>query len=412
LRRLLQSGFLLSAAGLLSGVGNTLFQAVIGRRLSIEDYGLVNSSLALVSLLSLPLSIASYTVTHYLARFNAVGEESRLRGLLAGCRKILFWVTLAGSLLAAVLVKPVSDFFHFPHAGVVMVVLVCVLATLWGSFGAALCQGFAWFKRLAFVTFLTAVLRLCFAAGILLVFPRAEWAVLASAVGFLSYLLLLFWRRELPRRAEAISTLDREFFLYFIVSAACVGGGYFFTTGDLLVANRYFSHADMGAYSAAERLAAALPLAVAPLLTVLFTHRSGEHAGSALREQLKYLGLYAAGLLFGATVLLSFRSLWLALILGKAAPASEAMIGRLALTMVFVGLLQALALWALASRWLKLALLYGALGSLYWLILLCFGKSPAQLLWAMPACTGLALAILFIAWLLAMRHNTANEGLK
>ena len=38
------------------------------------------------------------------------------------------------------------------------------------------------------------------------------------------------------------------------------------------------------------------------------------------------------------------------------------MIGRLSVTMVFVGLLQLLGIWSLASRWLKISLLYGALG--------------------------------------------------
>src|SRR4029077_912150 len=117
----------------------------------------------------------------------------------------------------------------------------------------------------------------------------------------------------------------------------------------MLVATRYFSK-DLGTYSAAEKLANALPMVVAPLLTVLFTHRSGEHGGSALREQLKYLGFYAAGLVFGAFCLVALRGLWVKLIFGQAAPESADMLERLAVTMVFAGLLQALGLWALASR--------------------------------------------------------------
>ena len=48
--------------------------------------------------------------------------------------------------------------------------------------------------------------------------------------------------------------------------------------------------------------------------------------------------------------------------MGRNTPDAAAMINPLALTMVFVGLLQSLALWALASRWTKISLLYGALG--------------------------------------------------
>ena len=54
------------------------------------------------------------------------------------------------------------------------------------------------------------------------------------------------------------------------------------------------------------------------------------------------------------------------------------MICQLSITMVFVGLLQALALWALASRWTKISLLYGVLGLGYWLALLLLGKNPTR----------------------------------
>ena len=79
------------------------------------------------------------------------------------------------------------------------------------------------------------------------------------------------------------------------------------------------------------------------------------------------------------------------------------MIGRLSMTMVFVGLIQALGMWSLASRWIKISLLYGGLGLTYWLTLLFLGKSPAELLRVMPVAAGLAFGALFVVWLIAMR---------
>ena len=83
------------------------------------------------------------------------------------------------------------------------------------------------------------------------------------------------------------------------------------------------------------------------------------------------------------------------------------MIGRFSTTMVFVGLLQSLALWSLASRWIKISLLYGGLGIGYWLALFLLGRTPADLLHVMPVATGLALAVVFFAWFCAIRsHKT------
>jgi hypothetical protein len=406
---LLQSGIIFSMASFLAGLGNYTFQGIIGRQLGQEsgEYGLVLTTLSFTGLLGLPLAIATAAVTHYIARFNFSGDDARLHGLLAGCRRFLFHLTFVGSVVAIVLVKPLSDFFHFPRASLMLVVLCCVLAGLWSSFVTALCQGLAWFKRLAFIGLLAVTLRILFGWLTTKIWHVAELAVLASAVMLLANLVLLFWKKDFPRRTDVvISPWTGEFIQFLIVSTACVFGTYCFNQGDLLVAQRNnFSGASLSAYSAAGLLARALPMVVAPLLTVLFTHRSSQHHDDALQEQLKLLGLYATGLIGGAIVLFVLRDFCVKLIFGIPAPEAAAMIGRFTTAMVFVGLLQALAMWALASRWLKVSLLYGGLGLGYWLTLLFLGKSPTDLLRIMPVTAGIAFGVLFFSWFGTMRRH-------
>jgi hypothetical protein len=146
------------------------------------------------------------------------------------------------------------------------------------------------------------------------------------------------------------------------------------------------------------------------MLTVLFTSRSGHRTDSALGEQLKLLGLYAVGLGTGAAGLLLLRDFWVRLIFGTYTPEAAAMVSRLAVTMAFIGLMQALGMWALASRWLKVALLYGASGLVYWLVLLTWGKSPPVMLQLMPVAAGVAFAVVFVSWLAAMRSSHPGRG--
>jgi len=409
MKKMWRSGLIFTAANLLVGFGNFAFQSIIGHHLTdAGEYGLVNSTLGLMTLLGLPIAIATQAVTHYIARFNFSGDDIRLQGLLAGCHRFLLRLTMLGSIIAIILVKPLGDFFHIPRLSLVIMALLCVLAGLWGGFATALCQGMAWFKRLALISILTVVLRLSFGGLVAWKYPTAEMAVLATAVSLLSFAVLLFWKKDLSwPGATAISPWDREFVLFFIVAAACTGGSYCLTQGDLLVAQRYFMKSDMDAYSGAGVLARALSMTVAPLLTILFTHRSSAHAHSQddVREQFKLLGLYSFGLAAGATGLLLLRTYLLAFI-GRNTPGAADMVGPLAWTMVFVGLMQALAMWALASRWIKLSLLYGALGLIYWLTLLALGRSPAAMLRVMPVAAALCLAILFVGWFLAMRPGT------
>src|SRR5208283_5647723 len=119
----------------------------------------------------------------------------------------------------------------------------------------------------------------------------------------LANLVLFFWRKDFPRRpAVAVSPWNFEFAQFLVVSAAFVGGGWFFSQGDQLVANKFFSKGEIDAYGSAGLLARTLPTVAGPLLAVLFTHRSSRlhHHGDALQEQLKLLGVYAFALVAGA----------------------------------------------------------------------------------------------------------------
>jgi hypothetical protein len=408
--KLLQSGIIFSAISFATGLGNLAFQGVMRRHLkSSGDYGDANSALSgLMTLLGLLSAVAIFAVTHYIAHFNASGDHARLQGLLLGCRKFLFRLTIAGSALAIIMVKPLSDFFHYSER-LMLVTLCCSLIGLWVALATALCQGLAWFKRLALIGFLAMTLRVLFGWFVTLKWPSAETAVMATGFSLLAYLVLLFWKKNLVLHGTPVSPWNREFVQYIVVSAAFVIGSYCFTQGDLLVMQYYFSGGERDTYATAERLAFALPTTVGPLLTVLFTSRSGVRGGNMVREQLKLLGLYIIGLAAGVAGLFLLRGLCVKLISGAPSPATAAMIGRLAITMAFASLLQALGTWALASRWIKISLFYGGLGIGYWLALFFLGKSPAALLQTMPVAAGLAFAALFVVWLTALRPRKTGE---
>jgi hypothetical protein len=126
---------------------------------------------------------------------------------------------------------------------------------------------------------------------------------------------------------------------------------------------------------------------------------------------MKLFEVYAFGLVAGAIMFFVFRKFCLQ-ILHRNTPEAADMIGQLATTMVLAGLLQGLANWARwRARWLKVSVLYGALGVAYWLVLLLVGKTPAALLQIMPSAADAAFVILLVVWLAAMRpHKPAAQN--
>ncbi|MBW8864268.1 MAG: hypothetical protein JF609_04970, partial [Verrucomicrobia bacterium] len=148
---LLQSGLIFSVINFVTNLGNLGFQCIIARHLNDQggQYGDANSVLnALIPLLGLMSAIAMLAITHYIAHFNACGDTARLQGLLIGCRKFLFRLTLVGSIFAIVAVIPAGYYFHY-RGSLMLATLACTLVGLWVSLATALCQGLSWFKRLA-----------------------------------------------------------------------------------------------------------------------------------------------------------------------------------------------------------------------------------------------------------------------
>ena len=405
MNKLLKTGVIFSAISFATGLGNLAFQGVMRRHLKESgDYGDANSALSgLMTLLGLLSAVAIFAVTHYIAHYNARGDHARLQGLLLGCRKFLFRLTIAGSLLAVLMVKPLSDFFHYSE-GLMLVTLGCALIGLWVALATALCQGLAWFKRLALIGFLAMTLRVLFGWFVTLKWPSAETAVLATGFSLLAYLVLLLWKKDLSMHGTPISPWNPEFVGYIVVSAAFVIGSYCFTQGDLLVMQHYFSGGERDTYATAERLAFALPTTVGPLLTVLFTSRSSERSGNMVREQFKLLGLYVVGLATGAAGLFLLRDFCVKLILGAPSPAAAEMIGqarchhgvcRSVTSPRHLGAGQPLDKNFVVLRRAWNRLLAGVVFP---------GKSPAALLQTMPIAAGLAFGALFLVWL----HRNAH----
>lgn len=342
-------------------------------------------------------------------------DEERLQGLLAGCRSFLLRLTIIGSVLAVLLIQPLGEFWKMPRPSLTLMALAMVLVGLWSGFAIALCQGMAWFKRLALIGLAVAGTRLAFGLWVTGRWPTAEAAVSATAVASLVNLVVFFWWKDLFKSSPKISPWNREFVRYLVVAAAGVGGAYCFTQGDMPVAQRMvkageFTPEQLTAYTAANKLGVALVFMVGPILQVLFTSRSGHRGRVARAEQVKLLVMYAAVLAVGAAGMVVCRDLLVRLIFKVENPLAAGMIGRFAASMVFIALIQMLGMWALASRWSRLAILYGCCGVGYWLTLLLAGTSPDRLLQAMLIASSTSFIVLFGAWFLSYRQEVSAES--
>jgi hypothetical protein len=413
--KILHSGIIFTALSLITGVGNFLFLKICATALTASgEFGAFGQTTTFVGLLGLPLLMASTAIVHHIAHYRGAGNEARLQGLLVGCRSFLLKLTIVACIMGALLIQPLSRAFDIPRPSLTVAALVSLIIALWCGYASALAQGMGWFKRLALISLAVVAVKTTLVWIFIQKHPVAETGVLAVSAGTLMTLAVFFWWRDLFKSGERISPWDRDFFRYLGVAAAGVGAQWCFTQSDMQVVGNFFAGADKDAYYGAVRIASALHLAVSPLLIVLFTARSGERAGKSLAGPLGLLVLYAAGLAFGALVLFFARDVCIQFMFKRPFPEASAMIGPLAITMIFVGLIQALGMWALASHWLKMGMLFGVLGLSYWGILLGVARQatptnghlpPAVLLKLMPSAAAAGFAVMLVVWVVTLRRN-------
>lgn len=375
-----QSSALLMAASAVGASGNYLFQAIMGRLLPLAEFGYLNAALGLAGMVAVGVAAASQAVTHYLARHQARDDQQRIAELKTASSVFLLWLTLASSVLAVLFIHPLSVFFRVPRATIALWVLATILVSLWSGLANAWCAGLKQFSFMAGLGIASVSVRIVAGAVAGRFWGVAESGIAASVFCGLTTVLAVLWRdRALLRLRRSLKPLWEPEFLGFLCAsfAVCIGN-YVFLLSDAVVAQRWLSGPELGAYTAAGlfgRAVVSLPL---PVLTVFFTARSGRQRSD--RTTLLQLATYGGLVVAGAGVIMLGKPVFCRLLLGRVDAVVLTLMNGFAAAMIPVGALQALAFYVLAARRFAVAILYGLCGMLYGAVLTWWGHDAQTLL--------------------------------
>jgi O-antigen/teichoic acid export membrane protein len=315
IRRVLQSstlrqsvlvfGATVAASGL-----NYVFHFMVGRLLSLPDYGAVTPLLNAVQLLSIPAAIAMIIVAKYAAEFQSVGDRAKLRRL---------WSTnLWGSLVfgfaafgAIALARAwIASYMQLPSGQESAVVAMGALlfATLCNSGIRGTFQGMQEFRTYGLLLFIEGVFKVLL--GVVFVklgygLTGAMWGcaaglLLSNAVGVL----------VLMRSHQHASQRLRLDMRRLVVTMLGVGGSTIVITvlsnADALLVKHFLTTQEAGLF-AAVTLVGKIPLFVIAFVPTLVLPRattlmqSGKSPLPVLREAATLMALIAIGalLLFG-----------------------------------------------------------------------------------------------------------------
>ena len=388
---LIKHGTVLLVATVVTGLSNTLYNIVMGRMLSTEDFGDYYGLVSLYMILVLPLS-AVQTVT---ARYVSALESQRLLGQAAALlrRSIVKLSIMALGAIGGFLVfgPLLADYLNIHSLIAVYAIgLAVALAMLSPVFWGAL-QGFQYFYHYA-ANHLGATLAKL-AGGILMVWLGFEVAGAVGSLVFFQLAVVLIALFPLKMALFKLRGGDREvdsrphyrFFWSVLVSLL---GFAVFSQADILTAKHFFDRTLGGEFGLAKIVGNAFLFVPIALSTVMFPKVS-QHTASGRKGALRMLNmtLIYCVLLCGLGILIcaSIPGLILGVLFPEATEVARELIRIFGLGVTPVALLHILINYLLARGRSGFLYLLLPLALCYVIALQLLHTSLATIIWVMAS---------------------------
>jgi O-antigen/teichoic acid export membrane protein len=274
------------ALGLLNA-SNYIFHVAVSRLLGPSEYGTLAALLAVVMILSVPLSVAQTVVAKRVAILRADGRDREASETAAGTTKALLRVGVGSAVALAALSPLLADFLRAPLVPTALIAPYFLVSLLL-SVPLGVLQGRLRFSSLAAVAILGVVVRLAVGIGLVVLGLGVTGAllgtVLAQALSLLIAFPLLRLGREVWSGARRNTALLRG---EFAPALFALGAFWLLAEIDIVLARRFLDPDVAGQYAGGGLLARALlflPAAISMVALPRFAEaRDGDDARRRLR---------------------------------------------------------------------------------------------------------------------------------
>ncbi len=253
---LLKSGAAVMAGSMAGNISNYLFQFIMSRNLSIEDYGAMNSVFSMLVIVAIPATAVMLVTAKYISSYRAKGDFLRISSLY---RNSLVKMSLAGALAFlpfAAFGGQISAYLKIGSNLPVMLAGISVLFTFAFTVNLGMLQGLKRFYLLGAGLGLTGVVKL--AAGAL---SLPLGLGLNGAIGAVAFATLaVFVITAIPllghlkkNRAE-VRKETKEIALYALPVLFSALAFTAITNIDMIIVRHLFTSEEAGLYAAASVL--------------------------------------------------------------------------------------------------------------------------------------------------------------
>ncbi|NLT19124.1 MAG: oligosaccharide flippase family protein [Clostridiales bacterium] len=372
-KELTRGGLILLLLTLLANALNYFFQVLMGRMLSVEEFGTMNALFSWFAIVSMPIGVVTTTTARYVATYNATGEENKIAKLI---NRLLGYILLGAIVVFVIglIISPYVSKYSNINNNILIVLLALTLSTgmvlplLNGTL-----QGTKQFSKLGFLNLGLTGFKLVLGVWLVLMgyHVYGVMAALIAANVFMTLVGLFIIRGHIKPKgstnSDALALGKKDIARYAIIAFAvnlCIA---LLSNVDMVFVKRFFSDSLAGLYGTAAlfgRLVIYIPSAL--VLAMFPIAAEAEASGGGSRSVLIKALLYVGGMsVLAAAALNIFANLAVTLLMGEKFLPAVPYVRMTALMAVPVGLMVTLANYGMAirkMRVLSVSLAVGCLG--------------------------------------------------
>lgn len=270
--KLARASSLMFVATIAGGVLGYVFQVLMGRLLSIADYGLFVTLMALFAVIGVPLGALNMVVARKASEYRAKNQPERLAAMFWWVNKRVFWTGAVVILCASPFVAVMRDYFRLDSIVPVWIFLLMVFAALFGPVNSAFLQALQGFRWLAANGVTGHGFKIIFCVALVFAGFGLNGALMGTVLAlFATWLMTFLPIRHAVTPSAGAGRVGRHLSFKSAIPVLIANLAFVVMTQlDMVLVNYYFDSDQAGLYAAASILGKAVMYLPGAIVIAMF----------------------------------------------------------------------------------------------------------------------------------------------
>jgi len=273
-QELISGSIYIFIGSIIANISNLFFNLFVSRNLTVEGYGILTSTISLVSLMVIPVGSIIPTVVSFAGSRFAKEDYGSVKALFLKITKPLLVISFIIFFCFIIFAGHIGDFFQIADQSIIVIAGIIVALSYVGVVNSGLLQARLAFKFISFSNLISAITKLL--VGVILVFlgfnvKGAIWAVFIS--GIIPFILGFIYLRFVFMSKSIISSNKIHFknlLSYGIPSSLATLGMMSLISTDILLVKHFYDPLQAGIYAGLSLVGKVIFFFTAPIGSVMF----------------------------------------------------------------------------------------------------------------------------------------------